>query len=111
MLFLTLVLALAAAPLRLQAASCLPSNAPAADSCQSDCCAKKSCCAVPKKNTPPVSQPVYQNGPAKLTVIGFVAMTASNSPFLLLTDHFVPSSVSAPAHGLPRLAATCIRLI
>lgn len=105
------VLAMLARPLQLPAASCVLSNAPSHKACKMDCCGNKTCCAVPKKNPAPNSQPLYQAGAAKQQDIAFVAVPVSGS---IAENAFAqPPCATIPvrAHSPPPLAATCIRLI
>jgi hypothetical protein len=111
-LFLTLALAMSIAPLRLPAAACILSNAPSHQACQPDCCANKTCCAVSKKNTGPVSQTQTQSAAAKQQVIGLVpAAPAIDSNILSFAARPVRTNSPIRAHSPPPLAATCIRLI
>lgn len=108
----TVVLAMGVAPLRLQATSCILSNAPSQKSCKMNCCANKTCCAVSEKNTGPASQPLAQHAVAKQQVIALLAVVPAS--FLVQSfqfDRVACESVIVRAHAPPPLAATCIRLI
>jgi hypothetical protein len=111
-ILLTVVLAMLARPLQLPAASCILSNAPSHEPCKPDCCANKTCCAVSKKSSAPVSPPLVKSSEAgQQLLIGFVALS--------LVDSIAESAFTQPqrvaigvrAHAPPPLAATCIRLI
>lgn len=107
----TVVLAMFITPLRLPAASCILSNAPSHEACKSNCCANMTCCAVSKKNTGPISQPLAQSGVAKQQVLALApaAPIGLAAPFA-----FAPIACAAApvrAHSPSPLAATCIRLI
>jgi hypothetical protein len=106
------VLAMAIAPLRLPAASCILSNAPSPDGCRPNCCANKTCCAVSKKNTTPVSQPLYKSGDlSQHPVIGFVSVPVIDSIAEVAFTQLARRSISVRAHSPPPLAASCICLI
>ena len=106
------VLALLARPLQLPAASCILSNAPSHEACKPNCCANKTCCAVSKKSSAPVSPPLVKSSDAgQQLLIGFVAVSIIDS--IVETAFAWPASATIPAraHAPPPLAATCIRLI
>jgi hypothetical protein len=111
-ILITVVLAMAVAPLRLPAASCILSNAPSPKACKMKCCANKTCCAVSEKNTGPASQPLAQHTVVKQPVIAlFAAVPASFLVQSLRFDRVACESGLVRAHAPPPLAATCIRLI
>jgi hypothetical protein len=111
-ILIAVVLAMAVRPLQLPAASCILSNAPSPDGCKPNCCANKTCCAVSRKTTGPVSQPLYQSGDAKQQlVIGFVSVPVIDSIAVATSTQPTCLSARVRAHSPPPLAATCIRLI
>ena len=106
------VLAMLASPLRLPGASCILSNAPSHEACKMDCCANKTCCAVSKKSTAPVSQPLSKGGDTKpQQIIGFVSVPLIDSIAVAASPQPLSTSGPVRAHSPPPLAATCIRLI
>jgi len=106
------VLAMLVRPLQLPAASCILSNAPDQQGCKPHCCANKSCCAVSKKNTQPVSLPLYKGGAVnQQPAIAFVSVPLIDSIAVATSPQPLRASVSVRAHSPPPLAATCIRLI
>lgn len=105
------ILAMAVRPLPLPAASCVLSNAPSEKACKMECCANKTCCATPRKETKPVSQPLSQNGIAKQLILGFVAIPVIDSLAFAISVQLTSSAAPVRAHSPPPLAATCIRLI
>jgi hypothetical protein len=108
----TLVLAFVARPLQLPAASCILLNAPSQEGCKPNCCANKSCCAVSKKSTTPISPPLVKSSDAgQQLLIGFVPISLIDS---VAGSAFVQTPcvhIPVRAHSPPPLAATCIRLI
>jgi hypothetical protein len=108
----SVVLAMLASPLRLPAASCILSNSPSHEACKMDCCANKTCCAVSKKSTTPVSQPLSKSGEINpQQMIGFVSVLLIDSIAVAASPQPLSVSASVRAHSPPPLAATCIRLI
>jgi hypothetical protein len=106
------VLAMAVRPLQLPAASCILSNAPSPEGCKPHCCANKSCCADSRKNTMPVSPPLYKSGDVNQQyVIAFVSVPLIDSIAVAASPQATRVSVPVRAHSPPPLAATCIRLI
>ena len=110
MLF-AVVLSMLVRPLQLPAASCILANAPSWEGCKPNCCANRSCCAISKKNTPPVSPPLYKSGEGnQQPVVGFVSVPLIDS--IVITTPAQPvRDISVRAYSPPPLAATCIRLI
>jgi hypothetical protein len=112
MILLPAVLAMAVAPLRLPAASCILSNAPSETGCKPHCCANMTCCKVSGKNKSPGSQPLAQENAAKQQLTALPATL-----LVIVTGQFIPAEnlqrklAPARAHSLPPLAASCIRLI
>jgi hypothetical protein len=108
----TLVLAFVARPLQLPAASCILLNAPSEEGCKPNCCANKTCCAVSKKHTGPISPPLVKSSDAgQQLLIGFVPISLIDS---IADSAFVQTACATTpvrAHSPPPLAATCIRLI
>ena len=111
-ILVAVLLAMVVTPLRLPAASCILSNAPSREACKMACCANKTCCAVSKKNTAPVSQPLYKSGDGnQQQMIGFVSVPIIDSIAVAASAQPVCASAPVRAHSPPPLAATCIRLI
>jgi hypothetical protein len=111
-ILVTVVLAMLARPLQLPAASCILLNAPSHEACKMDCCANKSCCAVSKKSSAPVSPPLVKSSDAgQQLLIAFVSVPLIDSIAVAASPQ--PACVTIPVrgHSLPPLAATCIRLI
>jgi hypothetical protein len=112
LILFAVVLAMLVRPLQLPAASCILSNAPNPEGCKPHCCANKTCCAVSKKSTTPVSPPLSKSGDVnQQPVIGFVSVPLIDSIAVAASAQRAFVSVSARGHSLPPLAASCIRLI
>jgi hypothetical protein len=106
------VLAMSISPLRLPAASCILSNAPSQEGCQSKCCANMTCCAVSPKNAGPVSQPLLQDSVAKLQVVALFAAPAIHWRIeFFAAEPVAGANLVVRAHSPPTFAVTCIRLI
>jgi hypothetical protein len=106
------VLAMLVRPLQLPAAACILSNAPSHEGCKPNCCANKTCCAVSRKSTTPISQPLYKSSDVnQLQVIGFVSVSLIDSIAAAASPQTARVSFPIRAHSPPPLAATCIRLI
>jgi len=106
------MLAMAVKPLQLPTLSCILSNAPSVEGCKPQCCANKTCCALSRKTTGPVSQPLSQSGDAKQQlVIGFVSVPVIDSNVVAVSAQPTCLSARVRAHSPPPMAATCIRLI
>jgi hypothetical protein len=106
------VLAMLVRPLQLPAASCILLNAPSAEGCKPNCCANKTCCAIPRKSTTPISPPLYKSGDVnQLQLIGFVSVPLIDSIAVAASPQPARVTIPVRAHSPPPLAATCIRLI
>jgi hypothetical protein len=110
-IFLAVVLALLVRPLQLPA-SCILSNAPSYEACKPKCCANKTCCAVSKKHTGPISPPLLKSSDAsQQLLIGFVPISTIDSVADTAFAQTASIHILVRAHSLPPLAASCIRLI
>ena len=106
------VLAMLVRPLQLPAASCILSNAVSPQGCKPKCCANKSCCAVSKKHSQPVSPPLYKSGDVNQPqAIAFVSVPLIDSIAVAASPRQVRVNLSVRTYSPPPLAATCIRLI
>jgi hypothetical protein len=110
-IFLAVVLALLVRPLQLPAA-CILSNAPSHEACKPKCCANKTCCAVSKKSTGPISPPLVKSSDAgQQLLIGFVPISIIDSIADTAFAQTARAYIPVRAHSPPPLAASCIRLI
>lgn len=108
----TVVLAMLARPLQLPAASCILSNAPSHQACKPNCCANKTCCAVSKKSSAPVSPPFLKSSDAgQQLLVALVSVPLIDSIAVAASPQPVCAAVPVRAHAPPPLAVTCIRLI
>jgi hypothetical protein len=111
-IILAIVLAMFATALRLPAASCILSDAPSHEACKPKCCANKTCCAVSKKSTGPISPPLVKSSDAgQQLLIGFVPVSLIDSIAETAFAQPACAAILVRAHSPPPLAATCIRLI
>src|SRR2546430_3774167 len=103
--------ALFTAPVGLAARSCILSNAPSQEACQSSCCANKTCCATSPKNTTSPSQPLAKaDSSQQLKATGFVT-ALSFSSCEAGTEQLRLEATAPSANSPPRLALLCTLLI
>ena len=106
------LLAMLVRPLQLPAASCILSNAPSHEGCKPKCCANKTCCAVSKKSSAPVSPPLLKaSDVGQQLLIGFVPVSIIDSVADTAFAQNARAYIPVRAHSPPPLAANCIRLI
>jgi hypothetical protein len=96
---------------RVPAAPCILSNAPAEKACPMGCCEYKSCCETSQKRTGSPVQPLAQSVSDQQNI----ATLASTVPVTVFdqaaTELFVFSRAEGSAHSPSPLALSCIRLI
>jgi hypothetical protein len=111
MISVALAAALAAAPARISARSCILVDSPTQRACQPACCANKNCCKTSHKNTSPPAQPLAKSDSDQ----GNIATLPSPGAVAVLNyapaESFVFSSADCAAHSPTPLALICIRLI
>ena len=107
-----LAIALFVAPAQPSTASCILSNAVSPEGCKPNCCANKTCCAVSKKSTGPISPPLVKSSDAgQQLLIGFVPISIIDSIADTASAQTARIHIPVRAHSPPPLAASCIRLI
>jgi hypothetical protein len=105
----TVGLALVASTVQLPAASCIMTNAPSEEACQSRCCANMACCETSADRTAPPAQPLAKSG-LQQNVSAMPAIAAVTLVSFATKSH-VFSSTESRSHSPPPLALICIRLI
>jgi hypothetical protein len=111
MISMTLAVALAAAPARISARSCILSNTSTQKACQPACCANKTCCEMSHKNTSPPAQPLAKSGSDQENIATLPSPVAVAVLNYAPVESFVFSSADRAVHSPAPLALICIRLI
>jgi hypothetical protein len=107
-----LVAAVAAAPIRMSARTCIVSDTPSQKACQPGCCANKTCCATSSKHTGPVSPPLAKSQSApELNATGVATLGAIAPDYPSLDRQFSFSRAPSCAIASPQLAVLCTFLI
>jgi hypothetical protein len=107
-----LVAAVAAAPIRMSARTCIVSDTPSQKACQPGSCANKACCAMSSKHTGPVSPPLAKSGSApELNATCLTTVSAIAPDCAALDRQFSFSRAPTCAIAPPQLAALCTFLI
>jgi hypothetical protein len=105
----TVGLALVAATVALPTASCVATNGPSEETCESRCCANMACCETSAERTAPPAQPLAKSGHQQnVSVMPAIAAVTLVS---FATESHVFSSTESRPHAPPPLALICIRLI
>ena len=97
--------------IKVPAAPCILSNAPAEKACTMGCCAYKSCCETSQHRTGLPTQPLAKSSSNQQNIAALPAIVMATIPGEPATDLFVFSSAVCSAHSPPPLALICIRLI
>ncbi|PYK29824.1 MAG: hypothetical protein DME57_09040 [Verrucomicrobia bacterium] len=104
------IAALLAAPIQVNARTCIVSDAPIQKACKPGCCANKSCCASSQKK--PASSPLAKSSSATEFNATYVAIASANAPRCLSLDRqFSFSRAVSCAIAQPQLAVLCTFLI
>jgi hypothetical protein len=93
--------------IRLPAAPCILTNAPAEKACMMGCCVYKSCCETSQHRTGLPKQPLTKSSSNQQNIAALPVTVMAP----LSTDTFVFSGAVCALHSPPPLALICIRLI
>jgi len=96
---------------RLPAAPCILTNAPAEKACTMGCCKYKSCCDTSDKRTGPPVLPLAKTSSTPQNIASLPAIVAPIISRDATKELFVVSSELFAAHSPAPLALICIRLI
>ena len=105
------VVAMAIAPLRLPAQSCILSNIASEQACAPGSCANKACCRNAKKNTAPAPQALAKAEAASQLIAPLPATVTLLLPRPVVAQQFPHANRTLGGHSPPRLALLCTFLI
>ena len=97
--------------IRLPAAPCILTNAPAEKACTMGCCVYKSCCETSQHRTGLPKQPLTKSSSNQQNIAALPAIVMAPLSIDTATNLFVFSGAVCSAHSPPPLALICIRLI
>ncbi len=104
-------LAIAIAPLRLPAQSCVLSNVVSEQACAPGSCANKKCCRDAKKNTASAAQTMAKADATSQLIAPLPAKAALVLPSPRAKQQFAYAKRTMGSHSPPRLALLCTFLI